>query len=139
LLGVEAGKWEKSIRLHELGRIISVDSPTEEVIHRLPDGNPVVGDSIQQPDATAPPVIPGDTVEGGGENISPQPNPSQTIAIAHFQPANEGVSSGPNGKRHWFRCFRKAGTQESSSVELGDVGSASVKQPSVQTESTAFR
>jgi hypothetical protein len=138
LLEVETSKWEESIRLHELGRIINIDSPTEEEIHRLPDGNPVVGDLIQQPDATAPPVIPGDTVEASGENISPQPNPSQTIAIAHFHPANEGVSSGPNGKRHWFRCFRKAGTQESSRVVLGDIGSASVKQPSVQTESAAF-
>jgi hypothetical protein len=138
LLEVEVSKWEESIRLHELGRIINVNSPAEEVIHRVPDGNPVVGDSIQQPDATAPPVIPGDTVEARGEDISPQPNTSQTIAIAHFQPANEGVSSGSSGKRHRFRGFRKAGTQESSSVELGDLGSASVEQTSVQTEPNAF-
>jgi hypothetical protein len=138
LLEVEVSKWEESIRLRELGRIINVDSPTEEAIHRVPDGNPVVGDSIQQPDTTAPPVIHGDTVEASGEDISPQRNPSQTIAIAHFQPANDGVSSGPNEKRHWFRCFRKEGTQESSSVELGDLGSASVEQTSVQTEPNAF-
>jgi hypothetical protein len=111
---LEVSKWEESIRLQALGLVLSGDSPREEAMHEVPDGNPVVGDSIHQPDATAPPGL-GDAVQ-----------------------ANEGVNSEQNAKCPWFRRFIKARTQKSSSIELGNLDPASLEQTSIQIEPTAF-